>query len=75
MRTALGDFDFEASMYLTQKENILYWIVWLLAVVMTTIIFLNFIIAEASASYEKVKENLTAMIHKEKASLIAEAEG
>ena len=41
---------------------------------MTCIIFLNFIIAEASASYEKVKENLTAMINKEKSQLIGEAE-
>ena len=45
-----------------------------MVVVMTCIIFLNFIIAEASASYEKVKENLVAMINKEKANLIAEAE-
>lgn len=42
---------------------------------MTCIIFLNFIIAEASASYQKVKDQLVAMINKEKASLIAEAEG
>jgi len=46
-----------------------------MTVVMTTIIFLNFIIAEASASYDKVKQNLAAMINKEQASLIAEAEG
>ena len=46
-----------------------------MVVVMTCIIFLNFIIAEASASYEKVKENLVAMINKEKSALIGEAEG
>ena len=38
-----------------------------MTVVMTTIIFLNFIIAEASASYDKVKQNLAAMINKEQA--------
>ena len=38
------------------------------------IIFLNFIIAEASASYAKVVENLDALKNKEKASLISEAE-
>ena len=42
--------------------------------VITNIIFLNFIIAEASASYESVKSRLDAMIFKEKAALIAEAE-
>ena len=54
----MGDFDFDASKYLTPQENALFWIIWLMVVVMTCIIFLNFIIAEASASYEKVKENL-----------------
>ena len=75
LRIAMGDFDFEASTYLTPQENALYWLIWLMVVVMTCIIFLNFIIAEASASYEKVKENLVAMINKEKSALIGEAEG
>ena len=75
LRIAMGDFDFEASTYLTAQENALFWLIWLMVVVMTCIIFLNFIIAEASASYEKVKENLVAMINKEKSALIGEAEG
>ena len=33
-----------------------FWIVWFLTVVITCIIFLNFIVAEASASYSKVVE-------------------
>lgn len=70
----MGDFDFGASMFLTPEENMLYWLIWLMVVTMTCIIFLNFIIAEASASYEKVKENLVSMINKEKSSLIGEAE-
>ena len=71
----MGDFDFDASTYLTEPENIIYWAMWLLVVVLTCIIFLNFIIAEASASYEKVKSSLTAMINKEMSALIGEAEG
>lgn len=43
-------------------------------VIITCIIFLNFIIAEASASYEKVSERLDAVIQKEKSALIGEAE-
>ena len=54
----MGDFDFDASTYLTQQENTIYWIIWLMVVVLTCIVFLNFIIAEASASYAKVKDNL-----------------
>ena len=74
LRVSLGDFDFEASTLLEENENILYWIIWLLVVIMTCIVFLNFIIAEASASYQSVKDRLEAMISKEKANLIAEAE-
>ena len=51
LRIALGDFDFDPSQYVTLEENWLYWIVWLMVVTMTCIIFLNFIIAEASNSY------------------------
>jgi len=74
LRVSIGDFDFGGANYLSPEENMLYWFIWLIVVIVTCIIFLNFIIAEASASYEKVKENLDAMINKEKASLIAEAE-
>ena len=75
LRIAMGDFDFGAANYLTSAENGIYWFIWLLVVVMTCIIFLNFIIAEASASYEKVKENLKAQINKEKSTMVGEAEG
>ena len=51
LRVSLGDFDFEASTHLEKLENRLYWVIWLLVVIMTCIVFLNFIIAEASASY------------------------
>ena len=74
LRYSLGDFDFEASTWLTPEENALYFIIWLLIVGVTCIVFLNFIIAETSASYEKVKENLIAEVNRERALLIAEAE-
>jgi hypothetical protein len=51
LRISIGDFDFEAANYLTKYENCLYWFIWLIVVIVTCIIFLNFIIAEASASY------------------------
>jgi hypothetical protein len=75
LRISMGDFDFGAANFLTPAENRIYWLIWLCVVVMTCIIFLNFIIAEASASYEKVKENLTSQINKEKSQMVGEAEG
>ena len=44
LRIAMGDFDFDPSLYLSPQENILYWFIWLCVVIMTCIIFLNFII-------------------------------
>ena len=55
-------------------ENIIFWLVWLLITIVTAIIFLNFIVAEASASYAKVTDTLELVIWQEQASLILEAE-
>lgn len=70
----MGDYDFDGANYLDDSENIIWWAIWLIMVVVCSIIFLNFVIAEASASYEKVKGNLNAQILKERACLIQEAE-
>ena len=79
LRLSLGDFGSEfyliqndPSIY--QSEHILFWIVWVIMVLFSSLIFLNFIIAEVSNSYEKVKENIDALIYKERAALINEAE-
>ena len=75
LRISLGDFAaIEASEVLTQAESIIFWLAWLLTVTVTCIIFLNFIVAEASASYSKVVETLEPVMWREKAAMIAEAE-
>jgi len=45
LRMSMGDFGFDAAILLDPAENIIYWFVWLLIVIITCIIFLNFIIA------------------------------
>ena len=74
LRMSLGDFGFDAAMELNAAENYIYWVIWVLIILITCIIFLNFIIAEASASYEKVSEFLQLYILAEKAALIQQAE-
>ena len=59
---------------LTGEENYIFWVIWILTVVVTCVIFLNFIVAEASASYSKVVECLDEVIRQEMAALISEAE-
>ena len=51
LRISLGDFNFDASQILEPFQNAIYWVIWLLVVTTTSIVFLNFIIAEVSASY------------------------
>jgi len=41
---------------------------------MTCVVFLNFIIAEVSSSYESVKSDINGLIMKERALLIKESE-
>ena len=44
-------------------DNWIFWTIWFITVVVTCIIFLNFIVAEASASYSKVTEMLNQVIN------------
>lgn len=73
-RLSLGDFDFQQNAYLTTAEGVVVWIIFVLVLLISNIIFLNFIIAEASASYEKVMERLDGQILLERASMITECE-
>lgn len=79
LRLSLGDFspDFSLIQYRNleyRMEHNLFWIVWIIMVIFSALIFLNFIIAEVSASYDKVKQNIDRLIYKERAILINEAE-
>jgi len=76
LRLSLGDFDFGVleSGKLDEDQHWLFWIIWVLMVIFSALIFLNFIIAEVSNSYSKVKEHIDALIYKERAGLIEEAE-
>mmetsp|Transcript_2923 Transcript_2923/g.4509 ORF Transcript_2923/g.4509 Transcript_2923/m.4509 type:complete len:216 (-) Transcript_2923:148-795(-) len=60
IRVSLGDFGLIApSVYLEdENENMAFWVLFFLTLIITNIIFLNFIVAEASASYAEVSEKL-----------------
>ena len=55
-------------------EARMFWFVWLLTFMMGCLIFLNFIIAEVSDSYAKVKEDIDRLIYKERATMVKEVE-
>lgn len=76
LRLSLGDFDFSVldDDTLGTPQHALFWITWVVMVNFSLLIFLNFIIAEVSNSYSKVRERIDAQIYKERAKLISEAE-
>jgi hypothetical protein len=55
IRLSMGDFAaIDAANTLSKSENYVFWLIWFVTVVVTSIVFLNFIVAEASASYTTV---------------------
>lgn len=50
--------DYNCHWELNAKQHILFWITWVIMVIFSSLIFLNFIIAEVSNSYANVKENI-----------------
>lgn len=76
IRISMGDFEIIAAAdYLPATQNYLFWLIWLLTVILTCIIFLNFIVAEASNSYLQVSEKLQNYVQLQRADLVQEAEG
>jgi hypothetical protein len=55
-RMSLGDFSaIGAIQTLSQIDNKIFWVMWIWTVIVTCIVFLNFVVCEACASYAKVK--------------------
>jgi len=52
MRLSIGDYSpIAACQYIDDaREQVIFWVIWLITVIITSIIFLNFIVAEASTS-------------------------
>ena len=74
IRMSIGDNDFSASIYMDEKINTVFWVIWFIIAFTLCIIFLNFIIAEASASYEKVSSSIEQILLYQKVTLINESE-
>lgn len=74
IRMSIGDNNFSATTHLEHLRNYMFWFIWLIIFAITCVIFLNFIIAEACASYERVSENLNNFLLYQKTTLIHESE-
>ncbi|CDW90703.1 wd-40 repeat protein [Stylonychia lemnae] len=67
---AVDNFKDQGSTFLVG----LSWTIWVIAVLILNIVFMNFIIAVISESYEKVMQKLVAESYKVKANMIVERE-
>ncbi|CDW71404.1 UNKNOWN [Stylonychia lemnae] len=65
-RIAAGDFATDNYKDQSQFLVIITWIVWIIAVIALNIIFMNFIVAVISESYEKVMQKIVAETFKVK---------
>ena len=74
-RLSMGDFAaIDAISTLSKHESRIFWVFWVITLVLTCIIFLNFVVAEACASYMRVKDYLLPIIEREKSVLLTECE-
>lgn len=59
IRLATGDFGIiNSSLLLEESESRMFWLIWFFTVIVACVIFLNFIVAEASETYNVVSEHL-----------------
>ncbi|CDW79849.1 wd-40 repeat protein [Stylonychia lemnae] len=76
MAFRISSGDFQLDDFHTQEDLLVVftWIIWLIAVMTLNIVFMNFIIAVISESYERVMQKLVAESYRVKAHMIVERE-
>ncbi|CDW73596.1 wd-40 repeat protein [Stylonychia lemnae] len=76
MAFRISSGDFQLDDYHSQADGLVIftWVIWLLAVMTLNIVFMNFIIAVISESYERVMQKLVAESYRVKANMIVERE-
>ena len=75
-RISMGDFALiDLVKYMNNREDvIIFWIIWFIMVLVLAVVFLNFVVAEASETYNIVNDSIIETIYKQKADLIHDAE-
>ena len=72
LRTSFGDFSVDPFKGLPKLIRVFMWIVWLIVIFCNCIIFLNFIIAVISDTYEQIMDTRTEEIYQKKAQLLVD---
>lgn len=73
LRNSIGDYDFDSM--ISEPDYIwLQWLIWLFVIFIGNVVFMNFIIAVVSDSYEKCINKMETQSLLEKIDLIIERE-
>ena len=73
LRQSVGDYD-SSTLVSGSQFKILVWIVWFLIMIVGNIVFMNFIIAVVSESYENCMERMVQSMQIAKLYMIEECE-
>eukprot|EP00347_Sterkiella_histriomuscorum_P009011 403342872 len=73
-RTSSGDFNVDSYKDQSSTLVVISWLAWIVAVMLLNVMFMNFIIAVISESYEKVMQKLVAESYRVKVQMIVERE-
>jgi hypothetical protein len=74
LRQAVGDTDTSTIIDGTRDFKILAWLLWFVILIVGNVVFMNFIIAVVSESYENCMEKKEQIIFDIKLEMIAELE-
>jgi hypothetical protein len=74
LRQAVGDTDTSTIIDGTRDYKILAWLLWFVILIVGNVVFMNFIIAVVSESYENCMEKKIQIIYHIKLEMIAEFE-
>ena len=64
----------EEGYKMSPEDKVLFWFIWVMAIVFSAIIFLTFVIARVTDSYDTVNRTLDALMSRERCSMINLAE-
>ena len=74
LRCSIGNFEVIKRVRQDVEHSIMFWGFWTAIVVLQVIILLNFIIADTTASYNKIRKILNEIVQQDKCSMLSEAE-
>lgn len=74
LRCSIGNFEVIKRVKNDRESSVLFWLCWTVIVVVQVMVFMNFIIADTTASYVKITKRLAEIIQQDKCAMISEAE-